>query len=223
MTPRSHHASHASFHWRRAPAPPPSQVNRFQTRLKPIASFLDESATSGTSRWMRGGLPRQVLRRAKLTETAMRLAVLGLTKEELEWLRQQADGQAQAAAGGDDDSALLRAEIELFDEAFAEAVRQVGVHCVERGLLLNSIRTKHHQLFHKLVTSRQLELARVRAERTAEYKRSAYERMKDSGDLENLREQERLKEQRKQAYNVGDAETVERINKILAPDEPGRR
>jgi hypothetical protein len=70
---------------------------------------------------------------------------------------------------------------------------------------------------------RKAELARVRAERTAEYKRSAYERMKDSGDLENLREQERLKEQRKQAYNVGDAETVERINKILAPDEPGRR
>ena len=70
---------------------------------------------------------------------------------------------------------------------------------------------------------RKAELARVRAERTAEYKRSAYERMKDSGDLENLREQERLKEQRKQAYNVGDAETVEKINKILAPDEPGRR
>ena len=70
---------------------------------------------------------------------------------------------------------------------------------------------------------RKAELARQRAERTAEYKRSAYERMKDSGDLQNLREQERLKEQRKQAYNVGDVETVEKINKILAPDEPGRR
>ena len=70
---------------------------------------------------------------------------------------------------------------------------------------------------------RRAELVRQRAERTAEYKRSAYERMKDSGDLQNLREQERLKEQRKQAYNVGDVETVEKINKILAPDEPGRR
>jgi hypothetical protein len=70
---------------------------------------------------------------------------------------------------------------------------------------------------------RKAELARERAERTAEYKRSAYERMKDTGDLQNLREQERLKEQRKQAYNVGDVETVEKINKILAPDEPGRR
>ena len=70
---------------------------------------------------------------------------------------------------------------------------------------------------------RKAELARQRAERTAEYKRSAYERMKDTGDLQNLRAQERLKEQRKQAYNVGDAETVEKINKILAPDEPGRR
>ena len=40
--------------------------------------------------------------------------------------------------------------------------------------------------------------------------------------VENLKEQERLKEQRKAAYNVGDMETVARINKILAPDEPGR-
>ena len=42
----------------------------------------------------------------------------------------------------------------------------------------------------------------------------------DSGDLENLREQERLKELRKNAYNMGDMETVARVNKILAPDEP---
>ena len=43
--------------------------------------------------------------------------------------------------------------------------------------------------------------------------------MKDSGDLENLRAQERLKQQRRAAYNMGDTETVERINKILAPDD----
>jgi len=56
-------------------------VNRFTGRLKPIASFLDASSASGSSRWLRGALPRQVLRRAKLTETAMRLAVLGLTAD----------------------------------------------------------------------------------------------------------------------------------------------
>jgi len=70
---------------------------------------------------------------------------------------------------------------------------------------------------------RKAELDKQRQLRTAEYKQSAYERMKESGDLQNLREQTRLIEQRKQAYNVGDTETVERINKILAPDEPGRR
>jgi hypothetical protein len=56
-------------------------ANRFSGRLKPIASFLDASGASGSSRWLRGALPRQVLRRAKLTETAMRLAVLGLTAD----------------------------------------------------------------------------------------------------------------------------------------------
>ena len=39
--------------------------------------------------------------------------------------------------------------------------------------------------------------------------------MKDTGDLQNLREQERLKEQRKQAYNVGDAETVEKNQHVV--------
>ena len=69
---------------------------------------------------------------------------------------------------------------------------------------------------------RKKEIEAERARRAAEYKREAYDRMKESGDLENLKEQERLKEQRKAAYNVGDMETVARINKILAPDEPGR-
>ena len=56
-------------------------VNRFQTRLKPISSFLDESNESGARRWFTNSLPKQVLRRAKLTETTMRLAVLGLTAD----------------------------------------------------------------------------------------------------------------------------------------------
>ena len=66
---------------------------------------------------------------------------------------------------------------------------------------------------------RRREIEETRAARAAEYKREAYERMKDSGDLENLRAQERLKQQRRAAYNTGDTETVERINKILAPDD----
>ena len=33
-------------------------ANRFTGRLKPIASFLDASGASGSSRWLRGALPR---------------------------------------------------------------------------------------------------------------------------------------------------------------------
>jgi len=44
-------------------------ANRFTGRLKPIASFLDASGASGSSRWLRGALPRQVLCRA--TSSAM--------------------------------------------------------------------------------------------------------------------------------------------------------
>lgn len=53
-------------------------VNRYQTRLKPIASFIEGEAGS---KWVRGKLPKMLLRRAKLTETAMRLSVLGLAKD----------------------------------------------------------------------------------------------------------------------------------------------
>mmetsp|Transcript_3687 Transcript_3687/g.16199 ORF Transcript_3687/g.16199 Transcript_3687/m.16199 type:complete len:391 (-) Transcript_3687:42-1214(-) len=68
---------------------------------------------------------------------------------------------------------------------------------------------------------RKREIQAERERRDAEYKRETYLRMKsDSSDLENLREQERLKELRKNAYNMGDMETVARVNKILAPDEP---
>jgi len=54
-------------------------VNRFETRLKPIATFLDTSCAS--SKWLRGRLAKTVLRRAKLTETAVRLSVLGLVAD----------------------------------------------------------------------------------------------------------------------------------------------
>lgn len=53
-------------------------VNRYNTRLKPIASFLEGQTGS---KYVGGKLPRLLLRRAKLTETAMRLAVLGLARD----------------------------------------------------------------------------------------------------------------------------------------------
>ena len=44
-------------------------ANRFTGRLKPIASFLNASGASGSSRWLRGALPRQVL--CRTTSSAM--------------------------------------------------------------------------------------------------------------------------------------------------------
>jgi len=64
-------------------------VNRFETRLKPIAAFLDSAgsadrtpgAPKADSKWIGGGLARLIVRRAKLTESTMRLLVLGLVKD----------------------------------------------------------------------------------------------------------------------------------------------
>ena len=67
-------------------------------------------------------------------------------------------------------------------------------------------------------TERKREIAAERDRRANEYKREAYVRMKQSGDLENLKEQERLKEMKQFAYNIGDMDTVAKVNKTLAPD-----
>jgi hypothetical protein len=57
-------------------------VNRFETRLKPIATFVDPTGGSAAqSKWIRGSLPKLIVRRAKLTETSMRLLVLGLVTD----------------------------------------------------------------------------------------------------------------------------------------------
>ena len=68
--------------------------------------------------------------------------------------------------------------------------------------------------------NRRREIEAERTQRLESYQKQAYDRMKESSlDVENLREQERLKEVRKVAYNVGDTELVEKITKKLAPDE----
>ena len=64
---------------------------------------------------------------------------------------------------------------------------------------------------------RKREIAAERERRANEYKRAAYDRMKQSGDLENFKEQERLKEMKQHAYATGDMETVAKVNKTLAP------
>ena len=66
---------------------------------------------------------------------------------------------------------------------------------------------------------RKREIEIERARRTAEYKREAYDKMKSSGDLENFREQVRLKELRTHAYNTGDVKTLAMVNKKLEPEE----
>lgn len=66
---------------------------------------------------------------------------------------------------------------------------------------------------------RKKEIATERERRANEYKREAYVRMKKSGDLENLKAQERLKEMKQFAYNIGDMDTVAKVNKTLAPGQ----
>ena len=66
---------------------------------------------------------------------------------------------------------------------------------------------------------RKREIEIERARRTAEYKREAYDKMKSSGDLENFREQVRLKELRTHAYNPGDVKTPAMVEEKLVGEE----
>ena len=63
------------------------------------------------------------------------------------------------------------------------------------------------------------EKERDRIKRAEDYKSSVMDRMRNSGDLENLKEQERLKERLRFAYNTGDVSTAEKIAAKLKPDD----
>ena len=65
-----------------------------------------------------------------------------------------------------------RAEMDALDVAFAEASRQVFVHCAERGELLDTVRTRQNARFRELEDSlagreRELELFREQHEQFA--------------------------------------------------------
>eukprot|EP00002_Diphylleia_rotans_P023353 TRINITY_DN4593_c0_g2_i3.p1 TRINITY_DN4593_c0_g2~~TRINITY_DN4593_c0_g2_i3.p1 ORF type:complete len:3197 (+),score=624.89 TRINITY_DN4593_c0_g2_i3:110-9700(+) len=69
-------------------------------------------------------------------------------------------------------------EMQSYDIVFAEAVRQVYVHCLERGILMERVRTRYVEFFAGCATIiHQLQLALERSVQTSEQLRSEYEFM----------------------------------------------
>ena len=56
-------------------------VKRYEGRLLPVGKFLETAAESGRASWLSTTLPKLLLKKAKLSETTLRLTVLGLTAD----------------------------------------------------------------------------------------------------------------------------------------------
>ena len=56
-------------------------VKRYEGRLLPVGKFLETAAESGRASWLSTKLPKLLLKKAKLSETTLRLTVLGLTAD----------------------------------------------------------------------------------------------------------------------------------------------
>ena len=74
-------------------------------------------------------------------------------------LRRGLESLGEIAADSTQDTAK---ELSLWDGALAEVIRQVAIHCQERGQLLEAIRSRHAQVFDHLLTQRQADLDQVR-------------------------------------------------------------
>ena len=61
----------------------------------------------------------------------------------------------------DDENETTAAELSLWDAAFTEVVRQVSIHCQERGALLEAIRARHSYLFEYMLTKRESEISKL--------------------------------------------------------------
>ncbi|KOO31219.1 hypothetical protein Ctob_006534 [Chrysochromulina tobinii] len=91
-----------------------------------------------------------------------------------EWLRQaltdrektkpKPKAKNDAAKKGGIDSAAISAELGLWNEAFVETVRQVQVHCQERGQLLDAIRMRYINLVDEVLREHEAEMERLRKE-----------------------------------------------------------
>ena len=73
-------------------------------------------------------------------------------------------------------------ELSLWDAALVEVVRQVEVHCQERGRLLEAIRARHVTLFDQLLTRRQAEIEEL-ARQHAEKMKSAVDAASRTGKV----------------------------------------
>ena len=77
------------------------------------------------------------------------------------------------------DTAEVREEFELWKSAFGEVVRQVSVHCYERGQLLEAIRSRTGEITEKLVKFQESVL---QGERTPVVTEAVAADVKDEGD-----------------------------------------
>ena len=101
------------------------------------------------------------------------VAAAAKLRQDLQWLSQQHI---------DNDDNRLRAEVALWDETFEEVVRQVSVHCSERGKLLKALRERHNQLLHQLIELRAHEVETARQDALAEKDALAEAKDKAVGD-----------------------------------------
>ena len=81
-----------------------------------------------------------------------------------------------------DSSEETAMELSLWDAALVEVVRQVEVHCQERGRLLEAIRARHVTLFDQLLTRRQAEIEEL-ARQHAEKMKSAVDAASRTGKV----------------------------------------
>ncbi len=65
----------------------------------------------------------------------------------------------RARLDGLPDDAELEHELPLWNDALVEVVRQVAVHCSERGTLLEAIRTRYNEVTQRLIKERRDEIA----------------------------------------------------------------
>ena len=136
--------------------------------VKALAAHLASSSSSSSSIlvWaLRGAAPKRLLAQpfpprsssSSSSHLAARRAVA--TADQLRRsLLEMMESKGAEAIGTEDETE----EMELWNNAFGEVVRQVYVHCNERGHLLEAIRQKYVALLNRLMSGSRTQLRRCR-------------------------------------------------------------
>lgn len=81
----------------------------------------------------------------------------------------------------------FEAEQPLWDEAFAEVVRQVSVHCAERGTLLEAIRTRYGEMTARLLSDLKKEERKIQQQERRAARKLEVERVRQLGEASESR------------------------------------